>query len=43
MYIDAGTGSMLIQVAAAGVFTTLVFCRQIAAWCRIRFKKCGKE
>ena len=41
MYIDAGTGSMIIQVAAAGVFTVLIFFRQIAAWCKNQF--CGKK
>lgn len=37
MYIDAGTGSMLLQAAAAGFFTFLVFFRQIAAWCKEQF------
>ena len=41
MYIDAGTGSMIIQAAAAGFFTILIFFRQIAAWCRNQF--CGKR
>jgi len=39
MYIDAGTGSMLIQAAAAGVFTCLVFFRQITAWFRAQFRR----
>ncbi|MBO4305175.1 MAG: hypothetical protein J6A21_11365 [Lentisphaeria bacterium] len=34
MYIDAGTGSMALQAAAAVFFTAAVFCRQIFAWCR---------
>ncbi len=36
MYIDAGTGSMLLQ-AAAGFFTFLVFFRQITAWFKAQF------
>ena len=39
MYIDAGTGSMLLQAAAAGFFTFLVFFRQIAAWCKEQFTR----
>ena len=34
MYIDAGTGSMALQAAAAVFFTAAVFCRQIFTWCR---------
>ena len=34
MYIDAGTGSMILQAAAAIFFTGAVFFRQIAGWCR---------
>ena len=41
MYIDAGTGSMIIQMTAAGVFTVLIFFRQIAAWCKNQFN--GKK
>ena len=43
MYIDAGTGSMLIQAAAAGLFTVIVFFRQIADWCRKQFRRKGKR
>ncbi|MBQ7206360.1 MAG: hypothetical protein IJS01_01045 [Lentisphaeria bacterium] len=43
MYIDAGTGSMLIQAAAAGVFTCLIFFRQITAWCRTQFRRKERE
>lgn len=32
MYIDAGSGSMLLQAAAAIVFGMLVFSRQIFGW-----------
>jgi len=39
MYIDAGTGSMLLQATAAGFFTFLVFFRQIAAWCKAQFPR----
>ena len=35
MYIDAGTGSMMLQILAAGFFTTLLFFKNI----RARFKK----
>ena len=43
MYIDAGTGSMLIQAAAAGVFTCLIFFRQITAWIRTQFRRKEKK
>ena len=43
MYIDAGTGSMLIQAAAAGVFTCLIFFRQITAWVRSQFRRKAKD
>ena len=42
MYIDAGTGSMMLQVMAAGFFTVLVFFRQILTWCKNQFCKRGK-
>ena len=35
MYIDAGTGSMMLQILAAGFFTVLLFYKNI----RARFKK----
>ncbi len=35
MYIDAGTGSMMLQILAAGFFTMLLFFKNI----RARFKK----
>ena len=35
MYIDAGTGSMMLQILAAGFFTTLLFFKNI----RAHFKK----
>ena len=41
MYIDAGTGSMLLQAAAAGFFTFLVFFRQITAWIKTQFTPKG--
>lgn len=31
-YIDAGTGSMLIQTVAAGFFAMAMFYRQIKRW-----------
>ena len=34
MYIDAGTGSMLLQVGAALFFTVLLFFRQLFGWTR---------
>jgi len=37
MYIDAGTGSMILQAGAAIFFTGIVFFRQITGWCRTRF------
>ena len=36
MYIDAGTGSMLLQAGLAAVFSALVFGKNILAWCRAR-------
>lgn len=32
MYIDGGTGSMLLQAAAALVFSCLIFFKQIVVW-----------
>ena len=43
MYIDAGTGSMLLQAAAAGFFTFLVFFRQITAWVKAQFTQKEKS
>ncbi len=34
MYIDAGTGSILLQIIAAGFFTTLVFFKRIKSFFR---------
>ncbi len=34
MYIDAGTGSMLLQAGAAVFFTVVVYFRQILNWFR---------
>ena len=31
-YIDAGTGSLLLQGAVAGFFTVILFFRQIKFW-----------
>ncbi len=39
MYIDAGSGSMILQAVAAGFFTFLVFFRQIWGWGKMRFAK----
>ena len=35
MYIDAGTGSIMLQIIAAGFFTALVFFKRIKSF----FKK----
>lgn len=46
MYIDAGTGSMLLQAAAAVVFGFLVFFRQISGWIKrkiFRKEDAGRE
>ena len=32
MYIDAGTGSMMLQVIAAGFFTAIVFFKNIRTY-----------
>ncbi len=34
MYVDAGTGSMLLQACAAIFFTVVLFFRQIWNWSR---------
>ena len=39
MYIDAGTGSMALQAAAAVFFGMAVFWRQIFNWCRTRLHR----
>ena len=41
MYIDGGTGSMLLQAAAAMFFSCLVFFRQIKNWVVSCFKGSG--
>ncbi len=33
-YIDAGTGSILLQVSLAGVFAVAFFFRQLKGWFR---------
>ena len=39
MYIDAGTGSMLLQVIAACFFTIVIFFKGILAFFRRLFSK----
>lgn len=39
MYIDGGTGSMLLQAAAALVFSGLLFFRQIVGWMKKLFRE----
>lgn len=41
MYIDAGTGSMLLQIAAALFFSVVIFFRQILSAIRKIFSKRG--
>jgi hypothetical protein len=36
-YVDPGTGSMLWQMAAAGVIGSLFYVRRIVRWIRDRF------
>ncbi len=43
MYIDAGSGSMILQAAAAGVFTCLIFFRQFRDWVRKQFNHHPRE
>ena len=43
MYIDAGTGSMLLQAGAAIFFTTLIFCREIFKVFRFHRKSAGEK
>ncbi len=38
MYIDSGTGSILLQAAAALVFSLCFFFRQIKEWLKRSFK-----
>ena len=38
MYIDAGTGSLLLQAGLAAVFSTVIFWKNILAWCRARLR-----
>ncbi len=33
-YIDAGTGSIILQASLAGAFATAFFFRQLKTWCR---------
>ena len=39
MYIDAGTGSMMIQVIAGSIFTILLFFKSIMAFFRKKQEK----
>ena len=43
MYIDGGTGSMLLQAAAALFFSCLLFFKQIKNWIINCFKASGRE
>ncbi|MBR0458200.1 MAG: hypothetical protein IJJ26_03090 [Victivallales bacterium] len=43
MYIDAGTGSMLLQAGAAVFFTVVLFFRQIWNWCKSLGKNTPQE
>ena len=43
MYIDAGTGSMLLQVIAATFFTLLLFFRNIFSMVKGKPKKAMQE
>lgn len=36
MYIDAGTGSLLLQAGLAAFFAVAVFWKNLLAWCRAR-------
>ncbi len=42
-YIDAGTGSMVIQTLAAGFFTMEIFYRQITGWVLKRIRPVKKD
>ena len=43
MYIDAGTGSMLLQIAAAMFFSIVIFFRQIVSGIRKLFGRNGAD
>ena len=43
MYIDAGTGSMLLQAGAAMFFTALIFCKEIFKFLRVHKKPAGEK
>jgi len=43
MYIDAGTGSMLLQAGAAVFFTLLIFFKEIFRFFRVRRKPAGEK
>lgn len=42
-YIDAGTGSMVLQTVAAGVFAAAVFFRQIRNWVMVQIRPNRKD
>lgn len=43
MYIDAGTGSMLLQAGAAVFFTLLVFCKHIFRFFQAHREPAGEK
>ena len=43
MYIDAGTGSMLVQALAAAFFTFIIFFKQIINAVKRLFSRKGKN
>ncbi len=42
-YIDAGTGSLVFQAAAAGAIAAAVFFRQIRSWLSVRLCRVRRE
>ena len=42
-YIDAGTGSMVLQMVAAGIFAAAVFFRQIRNWVMVQIRPNRKD
>ena len=39
MYVDSGTGSILLQVAAAAFFSAVFYFRNVVRWVKSKFKK----
>lgn len=43
MYIDSGTGSLILQIIAASFFTMVLFFRNILSFCHLTHKETQRK